>query len=139
MTVKQYRWALVAVAAVSPAAAALLFFVDPSSTSGIYPPCLLYATTGLHCPFCGTTRCGHSLLHGDILQALAWNPISVVLLPVATLWLFWAAVRVIRSRPLPYVNPPNWSLRVFLTGIILFAIVRNLPFFPFDLLAPHKL
>jgi hypothetical protein len=132
------RWLIVAVALVSPAAAAVLYWVEPTDSSW-YPRCFLNLTTGLHCPFCGATRCGHALLNGDIAQAAAWNALTVVLLPLAALWLYWAAFRAARGKPLPIFNPPYWCLRLFLILLFAFWFVRNLPFFPFDLLAPHKL
>jgi hypothetical protein len=139
MSEKHFRMALVAVAAGTPAAAALLYFLDPTAENSLYPRCFLHFLTGIHCPFCGTTRCGHSLLHGDVVQAAAWNPLSVILLPLALLWLYWCALRIVRGRPLPQFNPPLWSLRVFLGLLFIFWIIRNLPFYPCDLLAPHKL
>jgi hypothetical protein len=132
------RWLIVAVALVSPAAAAVLYYVEPTDSTW-YPKCFLNWTTGLHCPFCGATRCGHALLNGNLAQAAAWNLLTVFLLPVAALLLYWAAFRVLRRKPLPAFNPPAWCLRAFLILLFAFWFVRNLPFFPFDLLAPHKL
>jgi hypothetical protein len=132
------RWLIVAVALVSPAAAAILYYVEPTDSSW-YPRCFLNATTGLHCPFCGATRCGHSMLNGDLAQAAAWNVLTVVLLPLGTLWLYWAAWRSLRRKPLPVGTPPNWLLRGLLVFLLVFWVARNLPFYPFDLLAPHKL
>jgi hypothetical protein len=132
------RWAIVAAALVSPAAAAVLYWVKPTD-GGFYPPCLLFSLTGLHCPFCGSTRCAHALLHGELNQAAAFNALAVVLIPVAAGWCYWAAYRVLRRQPLPPFSPPHWLLRMALIVIITFALVRNLPFFPFVLLAPHEL
>ncbi|HYV37493.1 MAG TPA: DUF2752 domain-containing protein [Gemmataceae bacterium] len=132
------RWLIVAVALVSPAAAALLYFVEPTESSW-YPKCMLHDLTGLHCPFCGTTRCGHALLNGDIAQAAAWNVVSVLLLPAAMLWLYWGAYRAISNKTLPNLNPPNWLLRALVVFLLVFCIIRNLPFWPCELLAPHRL
>jgi hypothetical protein len=132
------RWLIVAVALVSPAAAAVLYYVEPTDSSW-YPKCFLNATTGLYCPFCGATRCGHAMLNGDLVQAASWNVLTVILLPLATLWLYWAAFLVLRRKPLPAVNPSSWLLRAFLILLFAFWFVRNLPLYPFDLLAPHKL
>jgi hypothetical protein len=132
------RWLIVAVALVSPAAAAFLYAIEPTADTW-YPKCLLNLLTGLYCPFCGTTRCGHALLHGDVAQAAAWNVLSVVLLPLASLWLYWAALCIVRSKPLPDLNPPAWLLKAFVVVLLVFWLARNLPIFPFDLLAPHRL
>jgi Protein of unknown function (DUF2752) len=55
---------------------ALLLF-DPAVTWW-FPSCPLYALTGWQCPFCGTLRAAHALLHGEVLSALMFNPLTVV-------------------------------------------------------------
>ncbi len=132
------RWAIVAAALVSPAAAAVLYFVKPTDGS-LYPPCLLHWLTGLHCPFCGSTRCAHALLHGDLAQAAAYNPIAIVLVPLLAVWLYWAAYNVLRGRPAPNPKLPARLMQVSLLVLFAFALARNLPFYPFVLLAPHEL
>jgi hypothetical protein len=41
------------------------------------PPCPFHALTGIACPMCGATRALGSLAVGDVLGALAWNPLFV--------------------------------------------------------------
>jgi Protein of unknown function (DUF2752) len=66
--------------ALSAAVALLLAAFDPGSTWW-FPSCPLRALTGWLCPFCGTLRAAHALLHGDLRTALALNaPITVGLL-----------------------------------------------------------
>jgi hypothetical protein len=132
------RWGLVAAALAAPLAAAVLYLVEPKDNTW-YPRCALFMLTGIHCPFCGATRCGHALLNGDFAQAAAYNLLAVVLLPLAVMYLYWCAWRSLRNRHVPTWNPPRWVPRLFLTLLVVFWIVRNLPFYPFDLLAPHKL
>jgi hypothetical protein len=120
------------------AVVALLYCAAPTEDS-FYPRCLFHALTGLHCPGCGSTRCLHALLHGDAVQALAYNPLTVLALPFLLVWfarLGLAAARNkrVRSRPLP----ARW-IRLIFVAIVVFWILRNLPWFPFDLLAPHAL
>lgn len=132
------RLLILAVALVSPGAAAFLYFVEPTA-SGWYPKCIFHWVTGFYCPFCGTTRCGHAMLNGNLSQAAAWNMMSVVLLPAATLWLYWATLCIVRKQPLPRLDPPAWLLKVFMVVVFAFWLARNLPLFPFELLAPHRL
>ena len=40
--------------------------------------CMLRHFTGIPCPLCGTTRACVSLLHGDVVSALKFNPLAVV-------------------------------------------------------------
>lgn len=42
--------------------------------------CLFKEITGIPCPGCGSTRAIISLFHGDVGQALWYNPMAVVLL-----------------------------------------------------------
>ena len=61
------------------------------TTTGIGFPCPFRELTGWQCPFCGGTRLGSALLHGDLAAAFAYNPVvfvSLILaLMVGTLWL----------------------------------------------------
>jgi hypothetical protein len=126
---------LVLLAAVGlPAGAAMLYTFPPSET-----PCWLHTLTGLHCPGCGGTRCVYALLHGDLRQALAYNALFVVSLPLLLLgaaqlaWSQWTG----RSLPLPRM--PAWSVHLIVWTIIAFGVLRNVPIEPLTLLAPHKL
>lgn len=47
--------------------------------------CLLRATTGVPCPFCGTTTAGVRLGQGDVLGALAANPLTLLALTLLVL------------------------------------------------------
>lgn len=121
------------VIAVAAAAIAGTYF-DPV-TAGFFPQCPLHATTGLNCPGCGLTRGFHALFHGDVLTALHFN----ALLPVYALifgYLFIAMFLIAgRGRGLSFKIFPPYALWIFLAVSIVFGIVRNLPFYPFNLLA----
>lgn len=93
-------------------------------------PCPLRATTGLDCPLCGATRATFALLRGDLGGAFDFNALYVLLLPLAAVVAGWWAWRrelpaPLRSRAFPVV-----ALAVGLA----YAVVRNLPFGPFDYL-----
>src|SRR5262249_13310082 len=133
-----WRWWALALGCAAGTAGVLLYCAAPTEDS-FYPRCLFHTLTGLHCPGCGTTRCLHALLHGDPIQALAYNVLAVLALPFLLVWfarLGLAAVRNkrVRSRPVP----ARW-IRIIFIAIVVFWILRNLPWFPFDLLAPHAL
>ena len=130
---KNRLWA--GICAVTGAAILMLDFFDPA-TSGLFPPCPLRYLTGWYCPGCGSLRALHQLLHGNLAAAWALNPLTVILLPFLAYGIASYAVFEIRGRHLPRLFLPAVSIRVLGAVIILFGIARNIPFHPFDLLAP---
>ena len=112
----------------------------PPNEQSFYPRCQLHSLTGLHCPGCGLTRSVHSLLNGQIGQAIAWNPLALVIVPLvgylALRWLwYWAW-----EKPLPNSRRyPTWFITVIGTILVLFGILRNVPIEPFSRLAPHEI
>lgn len=117
------------------AALILLAIFDPA-TSHIFPPCPLRALTGWYCPGCGSLRALHQLLHGNLREAWAMNPLTILLLPFLLYGLASEALVQFRGRGLPHVFVPALWIRALCLAIILFGIARNLPFHPFDWLAP---
>lgn len=104
-------------------------------TAGFFPKCPFHTLTGLNCPGCGMTRGFHALFHGDILSALHYNallPFFAFFFGYFTLSLFLV---LIRGRGLTWKLFTPTLLYIFLILTIIFAIGRNLPFYPFNLLA----
>ena len=135
---KPGRWAfLTAVALLLGVAAVWLYRTGPG-LGGLAPGCILQKTTGLHCPGCGMTRAAHALLHCDFRAAAGFNPVGIVLLPVALGCLGLEMIAWARGKPWPFRVMPGPKLSVFLAALVIgFAILRNLPWWPFILLAPH--
>ena len=136
-TVVRRGLALAAAVAV-PAGLAVLYRIPPTEGS-FYPHCAFHSLTGLHCPGCGATRCLYALLHGNLAQAAAYNALFLALLPLLLTWVGWMWGCALLGRPLPVLRIPPWVFRALLLLMIAFWIVRNLPFPPFTLLAPHQL
>lgn len=102
-----------------------------------WPGCVFRKTTGLLCVGCGMTRATHAALHGDLVAAFRFNPLGVLLLPLALLALSIELAAWVRGRG------ERWRLRVGARGavalavlVIAYWILRNLPWWPFTLLAP---
>ena len=117
------------------AIAFILFFGGPSVSW--FPQCLLHRLTGLHCPGCGMTRALHALLHGDFLAAFRFNPVGMILFPVFLLGLSLEWIAWVRGKPLPFSLRTGvrgaWAIAILM---LLFGILRNIPTWPFNLLAP---
>ena len=122
------------IAVIADAVMALWVF-DPV-TSGVFPPCPLRALTVWYCPGCGSLMAFHQLLHGHWGNALAMNPLAVLSLPFLTYGMASYAAFVIRGRYLPRMFLPGTWIRSLGVAIVVFGIVRNLPGYPFALLAP---
>jgi len=130
-----FRYApLAAIAGIGAGAVAILGRVDPNVPGNPLPACPFHALTGLWCPGCGSTRCLHALVHLDPAQAMAMNPLLVLsIVPMlvmalhgAGLWpARWQAPVKLFARPIPW-----------LVVIVAYGVLRNLPWYPFNLLAP---
>lgn len=115
-------------------AAAVLFFFDPNYYPG-YPLCLFHKYTGLLCPGCGSLRALHQLLHGHVAAALHLNLLLVLALPLLGLWTLWSVRRDAPRKSAAKKGPRFW----FWFGaavVMLFGILRNLPFARAAWLAP---
>jgi hypothetical protein len=116
------------------AAIFVLFFSNPAD-GDFYPPCPFHTLTGLHCPGCGSLRAVHQLLHGNLSEAFGLNPLMVLSLPFLGYCLISPRVVVVVKKASAGFIPAFW-IWLILIVVILFWILRNLPFYPFNLLAP---
>jgi len=128
------RWDVILLFCVIPGGA-FLYFVPPGEGS-VYPPCFFHTMTGFYCPGCGITRAVYHLLHGEFIRALSYNPLVVPLFLLALSAIIARLYSLFTGKRL---NFPDISTRfawllVFL--VLFYWIARNLPFFPFTLLAP---
>jgi hypothetical protein len=113
----------------------LLRIYNPA-ISAIFPPCPFRYLTGWYCPGCGSLRAVHQLLHGNLGPAWAMNPLTVLLFPFLAYGLAGEAFFSLRGQRLPQFTVSGAWIRALYAVILLFGIARNLPFRPFDLLAP---
>jgi len=117
------------------AVAAFLTLWDPVRSLS-WARCPFHALTGLHCAGCGTLRALHQLLHGHLRAALGLNPLTISLLPFLAYPFLSNVVMVLRGRSLPRVSLPPWTSWALLWTVLAFWIARNIPVYPFTLLAP---
>lgn len=100
------------------------------------PTCPFRSITGLACPGCGTLRCLHALLTGDVARAADLNVLTVIVLPALIASWLLAGYRAIAPRPPTLHVPPALVGRSLAIGAMLFWVLRNLPWEPFRWLAP---
>lgn len=58
----------------------VFYFFDPLQYA-FFPKCPFKLLTGYNCPGCGFQRAVHSLLHGDVIQAIKYNIFLVISMP----------------------------------------------------------
>lgn len=140
-TVKRKRsirvLSVLCIALAAGAGAVYLYYHNPYS----YPlPCMIYAFTGFYCPGCGAGRACYSILHGRIFDAFSYNPVMTVMLPLIGLYIAarlidWAVTGGNHIDRKISIRMLTWILGI----VLVYGVVRNIPVFPFTLLAPGGL
>ncbi len=130
VAIRKFTFVVAALAALT-----VLYYANPAADSH-FPACPLHNFTGLHCPGCGTLRAIHCLVHGHLLAAFRLNPLMLLSLPLIA-WL--------KLEQASYSGRIPGNLRISVPGkiihslpwiVIAYFVLRNLPLFPFNLLAP---
>jgi hypothetical protein len=107
---------------------------DPVANSGLFPQCPFHAMTGGWCIGCGMTRAMHALAHLDLPRAFAMNPLMVLLLLLSPAMLAWHWGW--RPRALAPLMRLLGEPKFWLVLLPTYMLLRNLPWWPFTLLAP---
>ena len=106
--------------------------------SPFLPPCPFHLLTGFYCPGCGSTRMLYFLVHGHPYLAFRQNPLAMLVFPGVLYGLgrqMFARPGAVHSRVRFGRVHPRW-ITAFLVVVILFTVLRNLPYAPFCALAP---
>ncbi len=115
---------------------AVLFFVLNPNEHEIFPRCVFNSVTGYYCPGCGSQRAIHSLLHLNFAGVVGNN---FLFLPAVLLLIYHYSFSFLNKKftwKLPnifYIKSTPW---IILGIIVLFWVLRNLPVYPFSILAP---
>ncbi len=113
----------------------VLYFFDPEDVR-FFPRCPFHTITGYFCAGCGSQRAIHSFLHLRFSDAFSHN---FLVFPAAVILLYHYAYPWINRQfrwKLPnllYMKNAPW----YILGVIMvFFILRNLPYYPFTWLSP---
>lgn len=117
------------------AGSAAVWYFDPAKVS-FFPACLLLSVTGFACPGCGLTRGFHELFHGRLIPALDFN----LLVPVWAIIFgyLWVSLLMLalRGKGLPmWMKEPKF-LWAFMSVLVTFGVLRNIPVWPLTILFP---
>ncbi|MGH9508790.1 MAG: DUF2752 domain-containing protein [Terriglobales bacterium] len=129
------RKARLALVAATATATALLYRWNPA-TAGFFPPCPFFTLTGWYCPGCGSLRALHQILHGHLGTAFDLNPLLILALPFVAYQTMAILLQHPRWQPLATSAIPASWVRVMGVVLVAFGVLRNLPQYPFNLLAP---
>lgn len=94
---------------------------------GFSIPCLFHKLTNFYCPGCGITRMIFSILKFDFYQAFRFNPFVFCLLILFIFYFFISFFLNLFNKKQIKINNKVYYVIVIL--LLLFGIVRNIPYF----------
>ena len=96
-------------------------------------PCAFKTLTHLNCPSCGVSRMCVSISHGDIKSAFYYNQVLIFLTPLISLYYIFYQIRYIRTGQRKISKLENNTMILIIVILILYGIIRNMPFYPYKL------
>jgi hypothetical protein len=94
--------------------------------AGWMPGCFFRKTTGLECPGCGMTRATYAFLHGRFIDAFLFNPVGMILLPLALIGLSLETWAWVMNRPPVFrLRLGRWGATIIATVMIVWWVGRN--------------
>ncbi len=115
----------------------IYFNINPSEANFI-PKCPLYSTTGVYCPGCGSQRALHDLLHLNIKEVIGHNLLFLLGLFIIGYHFIIEGINLLKKTKINNLLYHPKTPIFLLIIIVLFWILRNIPFYPFSLLAPDN-
>jgi len=110
----------------------LLYFFYPAGKGDLYPGCIFHSLTGFDCPGCGSQRAASALLHGRIIDALDYNILFVLAVPLvgySALAFSWNVFNNKKIAQHIFYSPA--FVKTILFVVLFFWVARNIPVSPF--------
>ena len=108
----------------SLAGAAVLYRFPPERYN-FYPQCPVFRYLHVYCPGCGATRALAALLHARIAEALHYNALVVLLVPVLLAYFAVAYWKARRDEVFIWPRVPVMGLTALLVMSAAFGVLRN--------------
>lgn len=110
---------------------------NPSDETEPFVSCPSKTILGLNCPGCGSQRLIHNLLHFNFEEAFRYNPLLFLSLPfIVYISGIWGSNLLFNTNYRIKILYKNWFVYSLFGILILYGILRNIPWYPFTLLAP---
>ena len=106
----------------------LITYNQNASNDGKLGVCLFKRITGIPCPSCGSTRSVLSLLKGDVLGALFWNPFGFILMAIMIISPIWILCDIIRKKETlfqAYTNSEKFLQRKWVAITAILIVLLN--------------
>lgn len=114
-----------------------LYYIYNPQGNLYFIPCPFHYTTGLHCPGCGSQRAIHQLLHLNIWDAFLLNPLLVLSIPLVGIALVIKIWNYYFNTSYTFLILNNrYFVKGYLITVVVFWVLRNIPIYPFNVLAP---
>lgn len=91
-------------------------------------PCFFKLISGFECPGCGITRCLFSILELDFKKAFNYNQLVFIMLPFFTIYYIYKTYMYIVNKKEKIIISDSFRI-LLLIIVIIFGIIRNIPFF----------
>jgi len=103
----------------------MLYWFPPERYS-FYPQCPVFRYLHVYCPGCGATRALAALVHGRIAEAVHYNALTVLLVPVLLGYLALAYWKARREEVFTWPRIPAAAVAGLLAMTAAFGVLRNL-------------
>ncbi|MDP4178320.1 MAG: DUF2752 domain-containing protein [Bacillota bacterium] len=128
---------IIVILGIASCGACIYLYYHSPFEKNIFPICLFRTIFHLYCPGCGATRATYELIHGNILKALRFNLLYVLSIPfMVYLTLSVIEIKINDKLLLPSIYFSKFGVIMMCVVILIFCILRNIPIYPFTLLAP---
>jgi hypothetical protein len=90
----------------------------------LLPSCAFQGLFGIPCPTCGATRSIMYLAHGNIIAALAMNPVIAVSIVSAILYLLYSLITIAAGVPRVQISLTDPEKNVLRIGAVLIVLIN---------------
>ncbi|NLV52905.1 MAG: DUF2752 domain-containing protein [Bacteroidales bacterium] len=100
--------------------------IDPSTSLWV-PKCPFHILTGWSCPACGLQRSLHAMLHGQLLQALAFNYFFIFSIPYAIVLVVAEVLKNLKRGDV-FINMVHRPIlaKVYIVLFFVWGVLRNI-------------